>query len=758
MSIYFLKAIIGRLVCVLLAIATGFFFNIQSSMGAEAPGIATWLSSDKHLGIRADSRIPNLDLKVVDESGVRIENAQDLEKAGWIVKRDGFIETPPQAGGGKIDFTLTNLPVGKHNIYVRYFTKPRADGESWWYHTLSHFNDRSTVLHDMTPGRRLIAGLGGQDPNTLYEVLIGTSGSEAAPTDAVSFGVSRYEWSQISRLGPIRIESFPEMGSPTPLPQSRIDEILSPFASLSLPNSEKLFWGVTSSSVKARPTKLESIAGMPFSQEVKLKMALGEYENAQILLYSSTSVEVKSIKVSPLVRDAAPVGFLGKVMKATGLDQEKSAEINPDHVLVAPLGYVQEQNKDNLASFGYWPDPIMTHVSGFTIKPGLLQGLWVRVFTPRDTSPGTYRGTVSFLANGTPVDVPMTVLVRDWSVPEWPTLPFLANKDFDEFFSKYYILPGSIYGFPEGDPVEIFKEWEKYKPSHYTLGYFPGTAPGDWPKDYPSKQVPQQTLEKWSKSIRERLAAAKTAGMTGVPYIYLWDECSAAWRPALQQTVAHFRKEFPDLFMVTTAHVPEDGTALEDIDVWVMLTPKINGKTLDAVNAAGKEPWIYVCNSPAPPADNVFITSLGSGTRRLLGWLPSSFGAKGFLYWGFNVNRDRQPKVEDDLFTPWQVFNYGDGDFLVEGPKGPLPTQRLELIRDGLEDHSYITIAHDLYSKLIKSRRGSDRLKALLPEVEKILASSATPYVDERSESERIQRDSNWREKLAEFIAEAKKQ
>ena len=111
---------------------------------------------------------------------------------------------------------------------------------------------------------------------------------------------------------------------------------------------------------------------------------------------------------------------------------------------------------------------------------------------------------------------------------------------------------------------------------------------------------------------------------------------------------------------------------------------------------AGETIWWYVCNNPRKPYNNLHIDMIAMANRTLL-WQQKREAMQGLLYW--DVNYWDKKFVAD----PWQNMDtlgtgyYGDGSLLYPGKKvgidGPVGSIRLEVLRDGLEDLDYLTLA-----------------------------------------------------------------
>ncbi|MFO7901420.1 MAG: hypothetical protein R6U98_02070, partial [Pirellulaceae bacterium] len=46
---------------------------------------------------------------------------------------DGFFENRTRKGGQRLNITVSGLPAGRHEVYLRYLKMPRAEGDNWWY-------------------------------------------------------------------------------------------------------------------------------------------------------------------------------------------------------------------------------------------------------------------------------------------------------------------------------------------------------------------------------------------------------------------------------------------------------------------------------------------------------------------------------------------------------------------------------------------------------------------------------------------------
>jgi hypothetical protein len=145
------------------------------------------------------------------------------------------------------------------------------------------------------------------------------------------------------------------------------------------------------------------------------------------------------------------------------------------------------------------------------------------------------------------------------------------------------------------------------------------------------------------------------------------------------------------------------------VDIWC---PSISdGPTIEQVQRCrqrGEDVWFYVSVSPKKPWANFFI-DYPAIDHRILFWMAYKYGAQGFLYyamdaWDFagNSNYDPDPskRFPNQFNTLTCLDGNGDGLLIYPGTDGPWSSQRLDIIRDGIEDFEYMALLEDLIQKL----------------------------------------------------------
>ena len=125
--------------------------------------------------------------------------------------------------------------------------------------------------------------------------------------------------------------------------------------------------------------------------------------------------------------------------------------------------------------------------------------------------------------------------------------------------------------------------------------------------------------------------------------------------------------------------------------------------------AAGDHMWWYGCLSPTNPYPAYHVDDNLVGSR-IVNWMMMDYGIEGNLYWSVNIysyyDKSALSYVYRDVWKNPLAFPdaNGDGYLLYPGYKygydGPIPTLRLENIRDGLEDYESLYLLRSLTEEL----------------------------------------------------------
>ena len=706
---------------------------------------------------RLDSSFEGVELRLTDpETGEDLNSAEKLYQHGWKIgpdgylrsRMDGFYETIPlfDEMGRPIRIEVTGLYPGAQHVKLHYFSQPFAFGSTW----NTAMNVRlggakwKSFKHD---NGELIRGIGHHDQTSLYRGEVGVAGEVGAPENSVVVELRKAKWSKQATVRAIRIgtevdpnAALTGMARPE---QTRVRERLAELAD-EVVSREGFFAAALPPTTKVKPKSFASIDPAELSAEARLASGRNAYANFQLLVYSpKDAIEDLTWEVEPFV-------------STDGGSRDFEA-------MVAPVGFVhQPSDPGNTDSYGYLPDPLLNFLDTLEVREDDAQTLWVRLRVPSEAEPGVYRSTVRLQADGGEIArIPVSLTVWDFEHPEWPFLPVVTGVGkHTEFEMGYGINPASIYwgdsaknvfNMPREKSLAILNEWRERGVSALNLRYFTyrhQAAPGD------------EELKALVDDIEEHYERAKEAGLGEEAYVYMFDEAKPGDYPAMAKVSSALRERMPDLRLMTTAYWGRDQSfgveAGVAIDTWVPIVQHFRNPDLAEIGRAkGRDIWWYACNYPRPPMPNIHLDNSGMETRMLMGLMPHAFEVDGFLYYATTSWRGGQKPIESGPYTDWEPQRgYSHGGWYQRGPDGkPIPSMRMEIFRDGLEDYNLVEMA-------IRRRAAMDEAGLeVAPAMSDLLGrlrGAPNPYVTSVLEYTRDYATlEDLREKLAAFIESA---
>jgi hypothetical protein len=261
-------------------------------------------------------------------------------------------------------------------------------------------------------------------------------------------------------------------------------------------------------------------------------------------------------------------------------------------------------------------------------------------------------------------------------------------------------------------------------------------------------------------------------GWLGKEYIYWFDEPNEVDYPFVKETNALIKKYAPGITTFLTEHVA--GQDISDVtDISCTIWHKLDHDKIKKMNEAGLEYWSYLCCWPKSPWLSEFI-DLDAINLRMWLWGSWKHQLKGILVWETTYWNSTAASPEGYLQNPWEeamsyvtgygwplgkqtIWGNGDGRFfypLNRDPNNdqraftgkPVPSMRLELLRDGIEDYEYFKILEKAIQTAPKSKA------ALAAKAKELLSIPASIYTDEKTYSKNPQDVLNYRKKLAEMI------
>jgi glycosyl hydrolase family 123 len=329
----------------------------------------------------------------------------------------------------------------------------------------------------------------------------------------------------------------------------------------------------------------------------------------------------------------------------------------------------------------------------FDVAPYSNQPVWVDVYVPQNAAPGFYSGTVRIFGDQLDNTIPISLHVRNFTLPLEPTLkssfgmhePQLSDRAIHELLLRHRIMPASVN---PTDAADLRR--------HLGLNV---TGLRFWGHSDRRKCMMDQPPEP-SQILAER--RKYPPGL--LLYMYPADEidpCSNLFN-TVRQWAAVTRSADPQIKnLVTVSPVPAlyagDASGRSAVDIWTLLPKNYDaaGSRVAMVKAKGDEIWSYTALVQEDYSPKWEIDFAPVNYRIQAGFLSQSLGLTGLLYWRV------------DLWTehPWQdVQTYaieghqyaGEGMLIYPGRdagvSSAVPSMRLKWIREGVDDYEYVAI------------------------------------------------------------------
>ncbi len=384
-----------------------------------------------------------------------------------------------------------------------------------------------------------------------------------------------------------------------------------------------------------------------------------------------------------------------------------------------------------------------------TVPVGETRSAWIDVAVPADAPSGWYSGAVTVTDGGTLVaTLPVRLAVWDFALPSTATLKSGFGLTWNGLCVQAYGSYAACGAYPGSgnDPdtaIEITHIAEgvmflDYRVSlaqdvyatpqdndwtHFDALYGPlmdGTAPTRlagaklthlW---YSADDANATELAQWTDHFRAKAWLDRTSA-------YYCDEPPNGCSFAQTQTKADFiHTSAPDLMTLLTTDINEAtaNNLLDRVDVMVPIVESMEARGMPSIRGAydawlargGKHLWWYQscdehesCSNGSPgPATATWPSYMVDATpvrNRVFQWLAYVYGIEGELYYDSDYCWASTCGGQSDPWTSIYAFGgNGDGTLFYPGTVAkiggttpvPVPSIRLALIRDGMEDYEYL--------------------------------------------------------------------
>ena len=389
------------------------------------------------------------------------------------------------------------------------------------------------------------------------------------------------------------------------------------------------------------------------------------------------------------------------------------------------------------------------------------QPLWLQVTVPYGTTPGAYQGSVVVNADGNSTTVPLTVNVAQVTLPKPNEVAGSLLTGFNFSSQSYANKAAGLYGVsPDSTLPGLFSFLASYRLSPNSWGYGnPKAASGytsdrrwwldktgqmvaaaEQPTQFASMWIPisnnrwspntyvggrspykPQTWCSYLKSVRGFWQ--KHGWLGSYPYLYGMDEPGAAQFRTVERQATVTHSCFPGSHVIVTGKPTAQNHYLwnggkDDVDVWVVLASRYYGEytnpslsrrgishanqELALINSARrhhKQIWTYTYDAASHSTPGFAATEPASDPRVFVDWAALE-GITGLLYGeGTTTYSKGNPLVANDKAKGSFVLVY-------PGKNGPIASERLEVLREGIEDWEILNV--------VRHKHGAAAVRRLL--------------------------------------------
>ncbi len=389
------------------------------------------------------------------------------------------------------------------------------------------------------------------------------------------------------------------------------------------------------------------------------------------------------------------------------------------------------------------------------------QPLWLQVTVPYGTAAGTYRGSVQVVADGTATRVPVTVTVYNVTLPRPGQVSGSLLTAFNVSPQSYGATVNKLYGIAADQSAPgLFSFLASYRisPNNWgygnprtTAGYTSdqrwwldkssqmATAVGDprrfasmwipissnrWPKSSYVGGLSPYAPQTWCSYLRSVHGYWQQEGwLASYPYLWGMDEPGPKNSKTVSEQASVAHSCFPGSHVIVTGNPSPQNKLLwnggsNDVDTWVVLADRYYGKyttpsqlkkhvshatqrlkPIDRVRRQGKQIWTYTYETKAHSTPSFGATERLTDPRVFVDWAALE-GISGVLYGqGTTTYGKSNPLVSNDRAQGGFVLIY-------PGRDGPVPSARLEVLREGIEDWEILDV--------VRHRHGAKAVRQIL--------------------------------------------
>ncbi|MBN1421969.1 MAG: DUF4091 domain-containing protein [Planctomycetes bacterium] len=388
-----------------------------------------------------------------------------------------------------------------------------------------------------------------------------------------------------------------------------------------------------------------------------------------------------------------------------------------------------------------------------SLDPGRTEGIWIEILIPRGIPAGTWRGSVTLEGGGGRREVPLSLRVWDFDVPEerhldvvqWFTFPGIPfSKTVETYSGEWWALAErfariiaehrqNVFRAPfsyirmtytrDAGFVGDFSRFDRWVETFLRAGRFDrieldfagrleGRGLGDPKGRIRIRRLPVVLEDPAAKLSDEEVlrgylgalcAHLRERGWFERSLIHIQDEPFIQHEKSYRDVARILAEAAPGLDRIDAIEGEDFFGALE---VWV---PKLSHlanwyeTAYRRAKAGGAELWFYTCCHPTGRYPNRFLDYPLLKTR-LLHWIAYLYDLDGYLHWGLNHFWGDDPFCEDGVSRDLPP---GDRAVCYPARDGYAGSLRWSAMRDGLEDFEYLWVLEDRL-RALKERYGED--------------------------------------------------
>ena len=455
-------------------------------------------------------------------------------------------------------------------------------------------------------------------------------------------------------------------------------------------------------------------------KEVNLKAAANEYEPFRLIVHNGGSSPMEDINVS-----------------VSDLEGSESNIIAAENIALFRAYYLNviKPSHRTKNSPGWYPDALIPFDGG---QSGQIQGpeffaapfsvdtaqnaeVWCDLYVPAGTPAGLYEGTVTVTSGGKKIaKIPVQLTVWNFELPDKISM----RSHFGSFSSTSAKMMGAEKGSEKFLKLESLYGEELVK--HRAMPSSPENVWPEWNENDgiidngESRRLKELVEEsrvtaldmplRYYHEDREKCNAYLTAtaewlrnlGYLDMAYIYLEDEPNDAEEyEIVRQQGALIKSADPDIKRMCTEQTitsnPEWGNLYGAVDIWCPLWGLWDEPTARGRLEKGEELWSYTALCQGAEGTPWWQVDTDPLNFRSPFWLSWRYDISGYLYWS-STYWGPYETLKGVWEAPYFRKDFwGEGMLLYPGQpagiEGFVPSIRLKLYREAMEDYEYMVMA-----------------------------------------------------------------